>query len=293
MNGWRSAADFTRFKLVAHRVTNRQRTPSMLSPLNVDNNIPTSTPPSTPPGKRRKLDVPATERLPSFEEEPHLSPSKIGELGLHVLLSPKNDDKQKDQVFAVARTLTFTVTGSQHEVEKEDEESMEHWDRPRESMYVSAFNTAVDTVIEREGHLFSEEEINIINAYQDLPCFPLRLRADYRREHVLVRPSLPSEKVAMVPCRQVRLLFWYRRYFSCLETIDTPSNCPCRGSRCSHWPRRSFITIILRWTQRIRQRNKVLRHNKIPNLKFPVSYDKNPNWTQQMFKWQSDTELWP
>ena len=44
------------------------------------------------------------------------------------------------------------------------------WERPRESMYVTAFNTAVDTVIEREGHLFSPEELSIINIYRSLPC---------------------------------------------------------------------------------------------------------------------------
>jgi len=47
---------------------------------------------------------------------------------------------------------------------------LEYWNRPRESIYVTAFNTAVETVIEREGHLFSQGETDIINLYRNLPC---------------------------------------------------------------------------------------------------------------------------
>lgn len=165
----------------------------------MDGNIPRSTPPSTPPMKRRRIDAPQTTRFPSFEEEPHTSPGKIGELGLHVLLSPKNYDIRRERVVSGGRALTFgedvnvkveikeEVDGtdiktetradsstverdSKLQVKVEDEEPMEYWDRPRESMYVTAFNTAVDTVIEREGHLFSSEEMDIINMYRNLPC---------------------------------------------------------------------------------------------------------------------------
>jgi hypothetical protein len=39
-----------------------------------------------------------------------------------------------------------------------------------QSIYVKAFNTAIDTVLEREGHLFSPEEVSVINLYRTLPC---------------------------------------------------------------------------------------------------------------------------
>jgi hypothetical protein len=158
----------------------------MLSPM--DNNIPPpSTPPSTPPSKKRRVDA-HNAALPSFDEEPHSSPQKLGELGIHVLLSPKNQTPRKTRVVEVARSLTFTEsdvpepTASkevardvkelevQGKPESTSEDELEYWDRPRESMYVTAFNTAVDTVIEREGHLFSLEEMDIINTYRNLPC---------------------------------------------------------------------------------------------------------------------------
>ena len=70
----------------------------------------------------------------------------------------------------VARSLTYSDDSTEARAEAESEDALEYWDRPRESMYVTAFNTAVDTVIEREGHLFSQEEMDIINVYRNLPC---------------------------------------------------------------------------------------------------------------------------
>lgn len=167
----------------------------------MDGNVPASTPFSTPPNKRRRISAPHATRLPSFQEEPHTSPSKIGELGLHVLLSPTNHDPRLERVMSFGRVLTLDKQAQKAEikVEKElqisrlpleqnaessskaeretrlkskveDVEPMEYWDRSRESMYVSAFNTAVDTVIEREGHLFSAGEMKIIDVYRNLPC---------------------------------------------------------------------------------------------------------------------------
>ena len=142
----------------------------MLSPM--DGNIPPSILPSTPPSKRRRVDPPTSTRLPSFEEEPHTSPAKLGELGLHVLLSPKNEDARHQRTITVAHSLTFgddaQDSGKKVKVDSAGEDDV--CERPRKSMYVTAFNTAVDTVIEREGHLFSPEELSIINIYRNLPC---------------------------------------------------------------------------------------------------------------------------
>jgi len=135
-----------------------------------DSDIQPYSPPSTPPSKRLKTEPPQTTRLPSFEEAPHTSPSKLGELGLHVLLSPKNQDPLNTRTTEVARKLTFGDDASSAKEEVSSDEPMEYWDRPRESMYVTAFNTAVDTVLEREGHLLSQEEMCIIDLYRNLPC---------------------------------------------------------------------------------------------------------------------------
>lgn len=152
----------------------------MLSPM--DGNIP---PPSTPPSKKRRVDAHNTTLLPSFDEEPHSSPQKLGELGIHVLFSPKNHTPRGDRVVQAARSLAFTRSDTTKTETSDDvqvkskatadstsEDELEYWDRPRESMYVTAFNTAVNTVIEREGHLFSPQEMEIINTYRNLPCTP-------------------------------------------------------------------------------------------------------------------------
>jgi len=127
--------------------------------------------PLTTPNKRRKFNVPAEPtRPPAIEEEPHASPSRIGELGLHVLLSPKKLTDPRDENTQVARVLTFGEAMTPADEETKSKEAMEYWDRERESMYVTAFNTAVNTVLDREGHLFSPDEMDIINLYRNLPC---------------------------------------------------------------------------------------------------------------------------
>src|SRR5271169_3542373 len=105
----------------------------MLSPM--DGNILPSTTPSTPPSKRRKVDAPDNTRLPSFEEEPHSSPAKLGELGLHVLLSPKNEDTRNQRTANVALSVTFGDDSleSQRKVKVESTGEDEVWERPRES----------------------------------------------------------------------------------------------------------------------------------------------------------------
>ena len=193
----------------------------------MDNNIPLpSTPLSTPPSKKRRIDAHAASLLPSFEEEPHSSPQKLGELGIHVLFSPTNQTPRRDRVVQVAQLLTYAEPdalkvegetqvkdGKVAEIqvkpvvaESASDDELEYWDRPRESMYVTAFNTAVDTVIEREGHLFSSEELEIINTYRNLPCTSPTKQPNCRREHVPLRPTLLTEKVAMVSRGQTRLL---------------------------------------------------------------------------------------
>ena len=148
----------------------------------MNGNILLSTPPSAPPNKRPRLSTPIATRFPSFEEEPHSSPGKIGELGLHVFLSPKNRDPLKERNIEVGRALTFSSENSQTS-DKEDDTSndivQQEGPRDNTSMYVTAFNTAVDTVIEREGHLFSREELETIDIYRKLPCISTHISANF------------------------------------------------------------------------------------------------------------------
>lgn len=141
----------------------------MLNPRN-ENMLP-SVFSSTPPRKKRRTDeAESGAELPSFEEEPYGSPQKMGELGLHVLLSPKNRNERHEPINQVRRVLTFEAGAEDGDKENKGTGGLEYWDRPRESIYVSAFNTAVETVLEREGHLFSQEEMETIDIYRNLPC---------------------------------------------------------------------------------------------------------------------------
>jgi hypothetical protein len=150
----------------------------LLSPLlRQSDNVQAPAPPSTPPNKKRRVDQTTPLRILSFEEEPNSSPAKLCELGLHVLLSPKrennrNETPQEDRFGSVARRLDFTDAMEGNGNARVNENAIDHKDQRRESMYVTAFNTAIDTVIEREGHLLSEEEVDLIHVYHNLPCIP-------------------------------------------------------------------------------------------------------------------------
>src|ERR1700738_614298 len=140
----------------------------MLSPM--DGNIRPSTPLSSPPRKHQRPNPSTTTPLPSFDKEPHSSPSKLGELGLHVHLSTQPQDPRTETIISVGRSLPFSDDPQIVQTEDSGDNDATELGRLRESMYVTAFNSAVDTVIEREGHLFSPEEMNIINIYRKLPC---------------------------------------------------------------------------------------------------------------------------
>lgn len=46
--------------------------------------------------------------------------------------------------------------------------SQREWTRGKSSIYVDAFNLALDTVLEDEGHLFDEKELEVFNQWSDL-----------------------------------------------------------------------------------------------------------------------------
>src|SRR5271156_930981 len=101
----------------------------MLNPRN-ENMLP-SIFPSTPPRKKRRTDEPETgAEQPSFDEEPYGSPQKIGELGLHVLLSPKNRKERSEPQGQVRRVLTFEKGTEDGDQESKDSGGLEYWDRP-------------------------------------------------------------------------------------------------------------------------------------------------------------------
>lgn len=52
------------------------------------------------------------------------------------------------------------------------------WTRGRSSIYVDAFNLALDTVLEEEGHLFNEAELSLFQTWRDL---------DYEAQYLYVR----------------------------------------------------------------------------------------------------------
>jgi len=141
----------------------------------VGHNISTSL---LPPNKRRRVgDQESPRTPPSVKEEPHSSPGKLSELGLHVFLSPKNratsDEGPSSQMTSSVAITSLSPPGEVkksrlEQQRKTGEEPLS--DRRHENIYVKAFNTAVDTVLEREGHLFSPEEMSIINLYRTLPC---------------------------------------------------------------------------------------------------------------------------
>ena len=46
--------------------------------------------------------------------------------------------------------------------------SQRNWTRGKSSIYVDAFNLALETVLEDEGHLFDEKEMEVFNQWKGL-----------------------------------------------------------------------------------------------------------------------------
>ena len=118
--------------------------------------------------KRRRVDGTETGNLLD-DKRLNRPPSKLVELGLDADFACVPHNEQAATAMHDAKYSDDSVRVDIENIHIESD-SGDFWNGRRESIYVTAFNTAVDTVVDRESHLFNEDEMNIIRLYKDLPC---------------------------------------------------------------------------------------------------------------------------
>ncbi|RPA71367.1 hypothetical protein BJ508DRAFT_419942 [Ascobolus immersus RN42] len=113
--------------------------------------------PQTPPAKRPRLSGSKAAKTPSSVTK---TESSLKEEDAPQLDTPEREGG----LSAVMPTI------SENDIDKEEEDDPEKPWVPGEhkSVYVQAFDLALDTVLEHESHLFSEEEMEIFGKYRSL-----------------------------------------------------------------------------------------------------------------------------
>lgn len=146
----------------------------------------------TPPAKRVKREIPDYVSSPSSKKDA-TKPGKdviadsaedsesepIGEddeapksrrTDLETALPPIQTDKEAIEAYEAAR--------SAEQAETKDRLEGQNWVRGKSSIYVDAFNLALDTVLEEESHLFDEAEHTVFKCWREL---------DYECQYLYVR----------------------------------------------------------------------------------------------------------
>lgn len=108
------------------------------------------------------------DEIPDSEEEEdgelqdgQCKPSRPTEL--ESALPPIKTDKEAIAEYEAMRASEQDIPG-----ELEDRLKSRKWTKGKSSIYVDAFNLALETVLEDEGHLFDEKELEVFNQWKEL-----------------------------------------------------------------------------------------------------------------------------
>lgn len=130
---------------------------------------------------------------------------------LEIALPPIQTDEEAIEAYEAYKAGESALQGQEQEQEQEQGDpsttksrlESRSWVRGRSSLYVDAFNLALDTVLEDEGHLFNEAEMRLFQDWRDL---------DYEAQYLYVRLFLRKTSK------------WFRvkdlPYFSDVSDID-------------------------------------------------------------------------
>jgi Fanconi-associated nuclease 1 len=74
----------------------------------------------------------------------------------------------KTDADAIEEYEVFKASQNEEAKDTEDRSKERKWERGKSSIYVDAFNLALDTVLEDESHLFDEAETEVFKQWREL-----------------------------------------------------------------------------------------------------------------------------
>lgn len=115
---------------------------------------------SSPSSARRREIVPDSDE--DSENEDLEAEIRVKRTDLETTLPPIQTDAEAIEAYEAARAAEFAEKGLQERLDGRN------WTRGKSSIYVDAFNLALDTVLEEESHLFDEAEHAVFNHWREL-----------------------------------------------------------------------------------------------------------------------------
>ncbi|KAI7512869.1 hypothetical protein KC347_g2150 [Hortaea werneckii] len=116
---------------------------------------------ATPPAKRVKREIPDSDADSDDELLEH-EEQQARRTDLESALPPIQTDKDAIEAYEAARAA------EQAELGLKDRLDGQKWVRGKSSIYVDAFNLALETVLDQESHLFDEAEHAVFTQWQEL-----------------------------------------------------------------------------------------------------------------------------
>jgi Fanconi-associated nuclease 1 len=114
-----------------------------------------------PPTPRRFRDeIPDSDEEVGSGDDEVSAPQRPTEL--ESALPPVKTDKEAIEEYEAMRAAEDVPDDLKHRLFKRD------WTKGKSSIYVDAFNLALETVLEDEGHLFDEKEMEVFSQWRTL-----------------------------------------------------------------------------------------------------------------------------
>ena len=123
------------------------------------------------------IEIPDSEEEFNSDDEDHEPRNRPShQTGLESALPPVKTDKEAIAEYEATRAAEINES-----LQRDDRLDQMKWVRGKSSIYVDAFNLALDTVLEDERHLFDEKEMRVFEIWKIL---------DYEAQYLQVYPSL-------------------------------------------------------------------------------------------------------
>lgn len=146
------------------------RTKPTTEPAHHDENEPPTKrqKPNPSPSKKRNISKQDTEITPlEIDVEDEIAAAKPDEIeqktDLESALPPVSTDAE-----AIEEYEAFKASQEENKANTEERLRDRKWIRGKSSIYVDAFNLALDTVLDEESHLFDEAEMEVFRVWRTL-----------------------------------------------------------------------------------------------------------------------------